>query len=321
MQNVQTEEVECHKHLGINLSHDCNWHQHIAYIKEKAWCRINVMRKLKFSLDRKSLETIYITFIRSLLEYADVIWDNCTQYEKNEIEKIQIEAARIATGATKLVSINDRYKEICWDTLQKRRDDNKLTLFCKMYNNIAPGYLSSLIPQQVDAISRYNLRNSNDLQTIIAKTSLYYNSFLPSTLRQWNNLSIETRQLTSLNSFQCFLKKDKRTVPRYYFYGVRKAHILHTRLRMGCSSLNLDLFMKNITDSPMCQCGSIENTQHFFFHCNFNQRQRTILLNSVAIHHTPTLNLLLNGDPSLSKAINEDIFKHVHEYILDSKRF
>ena len=34
-----------------------------------------------------------------------------------------------------------------------------------------------------------------------------------------------------------------------------------------------------------------------------------------------SLQKLLNGDPSLSKAINEDIFKHVHEYILDSKRF
>ena len=33
------------------------------------------------------------------------------------------------------------------------------------------------------------------------------------------------------------------------------------------------------------------------------------------------LNLLLIGEPSLSKAINEDIFKHLHEYILDSKRF
>ena len=153
-------------------------------------------------------------------------------------------------------------------------------------------------------------------------TFLYYNSFLPSTLRQWNNLFIETRKLNSQNSFKCLLKEDKHTVPKYYFYGVRKAQILHTRLRMGCSSLNLDLFMKNITDSPMCQCGSIENTQHFFFHCNFFPRQHTILLNSVAIYHKPMLNLLLNGDPSLSKAvINEDIFKHVHEYILDSKRF
>ena len=131
MQGVQIEEVECHKHLAVYLSNDCSWHQHIVYLKEKAWCRINIMRKLKFKLDRKSLETIYIAFIRPLLEYADVIWDNCSQYEKDELEKVQIEAARISIGATKLISINNLYKEICWDKHQKRRDDHKLTLFSK----------------------------------------------------------------------------------------------------------------------------------------------------------------------------------------------
>ena len=40
------------------------------------------MRRLKLKLDRKSLEVIYTTFIRPLLEYIDVIWDNCTEYEK-----------------------------------------------------------------------------------------------------------------------------------------------------------------------------------------------------------------------------------------------
>ena len=70
------------------------------------------MRKLKYKLDRKSLETIYTVFIRPLLEYGDVIWNNCTEYEKSELDKIQNEAARIATGATKLVSINALYNEV-----------------------------------------------------------------------------------------------------------------------------------------------------------------------------------------------------------------
>lgn len=78
-------EVTSHKHLGIILSNNCTWHDHLEYIKSKAWNRINVMRKLKFKLDRRSLQTIYFSFIRPLLEYADVVWDNCTQYEVNEL--------------------------------------------------------------------------------------------------------------------------------------------------------------------------------------------------------------------------------------------
>ena len=75
------------------------------------------MPRLKFILDRKSLQTIYFAFIRPLFEYTDVVWDNCTKYESNELEKIQNEAARTVTGATKLVSINALLTETRWETL------------------------------------------------------------------------------------------------------------------------------------------------------------------------------------------------------------
>ena len=60
MQNHKVVEVDSHKYLGVVLSSDCSWHQHIKYITDKAWNRINIMRKLKFILNRKSLEIIYI---------------------------------------------------------------------------------------------------------------------------------------------------------------------------------------------------------------------------------------------------------------------
>ena len=90
---------------------------------------MNIMRRLKYELDRKSLEIIYTTFIRPILEYADVIRDNCCDYEKQELEKIQIEVARIASGTTKPISIQNLYKEIGWETLEKRRINHKLILF------------------------------------------------------------------------------------------------------------------------------------------------------------------------------------------------
>ena len=88
-----------------------------------------------------------------------------------------------------------------------RRRKHKLTLLYKMKSNLCPSYLSSLVPQTVNSASRYNLRNANDLQTINARTSLYYNSFLPSTIRAWNNLPIEAKQMESVNAFKYFLKK------------------------------------------------------------------------------------------------------------------
>ena len=151
-----------------------------------------------------------------------------------------------------------------WESLSKRQSNHKLTLLYKMINHLTPIYLSSLIPAQVSSASSYNLRNAHNYQTIRARTNQYRDSFLPSTLHLWNNLPLKARQSNTLNSFKLFLKKDIRPIPRYYYHGNRKPQILHSRLRTGCSALNLDLFTKNITNSPLCSCGSIENSQHYF---------------------------------------------------------
>ena len=101
--NVPIVEVQAHKHLGIYLSEKCDWQVHLDYIESKAWSRINLLRSQKFDLDRRSLQTMYFSFIRPVLEYADVVWNNCTDQQSEDLEKIQLEAGRIVSGTTKLV--------------------------------------------------------------------------------------------------------------------------------------------------------------------------------------------------------------------------
>ena len=101
MNNQVITKVESHKHIAVTFESSGTWHNHIQLITSKAWQRIQIMRKLNFRLDRKAIETIYMAFIRPILEYADVVWCNITKYEKDEPEKLQLEAARIVTGTTK----------------------------------------------------------------------------------------------------------------------------------------------------------------------------------------------------------------------------
>ena len=83
------------------------------------------------------------------------MWNNCTQYESNELDKIQNEAARIVTGATKLASIDSLHTETGWETLGSRRKTHKLTMFYKMKNGLCPDYLASLVPATVGSVSTY----------------------------------------------------------------------------------------------------------------------------------------------------------------------
>ncbi len=126
-----------HKHLGLTLSDDGKWWPHISSYLNKAWQRIGILRSLKFKLNRSSLERMYFTIIRPLLEYADVVWNNTTNELKNQLEAVQIEAARIVCGATKLCNIEKLYQDLKWETLEKRRIKHKLILF---YKNEKPHY-------------------------------------------------------------------------------------------------------------------------------------------------------------------------------------
>ena len=131
-------------------------------------------------------------------------FNNCTQYESLGLEQIQYEAARIATGATRLVSFNSLLTEKGWETLS---ENHKLVMFYKMQNNLCPVSLSSLVPRTVESSVSYNLRNAGDIQTVNTNTQLYYTSFLPSVIRKWNDIPEEIQNANSKAAFKYNLKR------------------------------------------------------------------------------------------------------------------
>ena len=145
-----------------------------------------------------------------------------------------------------------------------------------MTHNLTHLYLSALVPPSVSNISRYSLRNSNDLQTIDARTTLYYNSFLPSTVRAWNNVNDEAKQANSVNTFKCFLNKDKTRIPKHFYVGSRKAQVLHTRLRTIALSQILETVVifhfsggKVYSLNKGCHTCMIKHTMHVqLLHCS-----------------------------------------------------
>ena len=78
----------------------CSWDEHIVNISEKAWTRVNLLKALKFRVSRQSLEKKYFAYVRSLFEYSDTVWDNCSLASKKLLDAVHIEAARIVSGGT-----------------------------------------------------------------------------------------------------------------------------------------------------------------------------------------------------------------------------
>lgn len=319
MNNIQLNDCENHKHLGVTLSQSCRWSDHISNITEKAWVRLNLMRGLKFKVSRTALEKMYISFIRPLLEYCDSVWDNASTEAKRQLDAVHIEAARTITGATKLCSIDKLFADLGWESLQSRRNKHKLVIFYKIMNGLAPSYLSDLVPPLIQDTTHYNLRNSSDTQTLHANTNLYFNSFFPSTIRAWNTLPEHIKQATSVTSFKYLLNKDIKRPPAYFNVGTRVGQVLHARLRMECSSLNSHLYRKNIVPSPSCLCGGFDSAAHFFFTCpRYSIPRNRYLPNDL---HNYTTHELLFGKENVPFHENKSLFLKVQDFIIKSGRF
>ena len=63
------------KHRGILLDEKLNFKQHVDSAILKMDKGISVIKNLRHSLPRKSLLTIYKAFLRPLIDYGDIIYD------------------------------------------------------------------------------------------------------------------------------------------------------------------------------------------------------------------------------------------------------
>ena len=135
------------KHLGLTLDVKLNFVEHIKNITQKFSRTMDLLRRFQPILPRSSLLTIYKIFIRSQLDFADVIYDqvcNSTFHEK--LESIQYNACLAIRGAIRGTPLEKLYQELGLESLKSRRWFRKLCHFHKILNEKSPSYLSDLIP-------------------------------------------------------------------------------------------------------------------------------------------------------------------------------
>ena len=100
LKNIQVERASYQKQLGTILDEKLNFKQHVSNAISKINKGISVIKKLCHSLPPKSLIRIYKAFLRPLIDYGVIIYDQ-PQNESfsGKLESIQHKAALAVTGA------------------------------------------------------------------------------------------------------------------------------------------------------------------------------------------------------------------------------
>ena len=83
---------------------------------------IGIIKRLSVNVPRDVLLRIYKSFIKSHLDYGDIIYDKPNNESfKNKIENIQCKASVAITGTIQVTSRERPYREIGLESLENRR--------------------------------------------------------------------------------------------------------------------------------------------------------------------------------------------------------
>ena len=129
---VEIEVVNRIKVLGVFLESDLSWKTHVEFITKKASKNIFLLSQFKKAgMSEKDLLTMYITMIRSLLEYACPSWHtNLPDYLSDQIEMLQKRSLKVIYPKTEHYELALKTSRLT--TLKDRRDSLCLKFFHRM---------------------------------------------------------------------------------------------------------------------------------------------------------------------------------------------
>ena len=241
------------KHLGMFLDSKLNFSEHLKTIFQKTNETIRLLPKLQTLLPRAPLITIYKSFIRSHLDYGDMIYDQTFNLSfQQKMETIQYNRALAITVAIRDSSRKKLYQELGLETLQQRRWYRKLCCFYKILKSQSPKYLYSIIP--IHNMS-YRTRQCNKIPAINVKHDFFKNTFFPSTIMEWNKLDWEIKNSESIVTFKkrilSFIRPSANST--FNCHNPRGIKLL-SRLKLGLSHLREHKFKHIFQDSlnPFC---------------------------------------------------------------------
>jgi len=192
------EQVESFKYLGVLLSSNLSFSQHIQTICAKARKILGLLyRRFYKNTSNEALLQLYISLVRPHLEYASPVWNPYLKKDIKQLEDVEKFALKMITmqwdlGYQDLLRISDI------SSLQSRRVQSSLCTLFKIVHGLCYCPPNFVTPRQ-----NYSERTNRQLllQQPYARTNHYLFSFVPHTVQAWNKLP-ESVVTLPLNSFK-----------------------------------------------------------------------------------------------------------------------
>ncbi|KAK6167049.1 hypothetical protein SNE40_021157 [Patella caerulea] len=199
------ESVTNSKYLGVTISKNLKWDDHIGNIRSKASRTLGFINRNLKGCKQPVKAIAYTTLVRPTLEYASSIWDPYQRKNIKSLESVQRRAARFATSNYSdrtPGSVTSILQDLQWESLETRRVRSRLAMFYKITHG-----LIDIPPLDYLTPGDGRTRGTNKYRQPPTHRDVYKYSFFPRTITDWNRLPNVITQAANINEFRAQLSK------------------------------------------------------------------------------------------------------------------
>ena len=175
------------KYLSVIIDDSISWVHHITYIKNKISKGIGIMSKASKYLQRKSLLTLYYSYIYPYMIYCIEAWGNASNCHLDQLYKIQKKVIRLISFTNYDISSATTFKKLEILPLNKLVYNRIGIMMYKYFNNLLPPAINDLYVSNND-VHKYSTRQKHLLYINRSNINVYEKSFGNTSVRVWNAL-------------------------------------------------------------------------------------------------------------------------------------
>ena len=233
LNGTRLERVSNIKDLGIVIQSELNWNKHVRTLIASANRTLGLIKRtVGFKAPMSVKKQLYITLVRTKLEYCSPVWGGLSKTNAVKLERIQRDATRYILDYPDF-NYKERLLELNLLPLSFRREISDVNFFFKCLNN-----LYSLAITNFVAFTRQglvNTRANSDPNTLCVpkcKTVLFSKTYFNRIVNTWNTLPLSLR---SSNEFSVFKRNIHRYVKQFMFDNFNPDRVCTWYLTCSCS--------------------------------------------------------------------------------------
>ena len=201
---VALEEKLSFKIVGLTISYNMSWTDHVSRIAKHANRAVALMKRSSTILDGPALATVYKSHVRSRMEYCCPIWMAAGKAALARLDKVDARARRIL----------GKKESLQLPSLSHRRWVAGLSVFHRLLHHNCPPALFDLCPDmKATRPVRSSLRGPRRPATAaptphpVRAADYWSNSFVPRFSKAYSNLPAHVQSVASAHNFKVLTNK------------------------------------------------------------------------------------------------------------------